>query len=134
MKEIRPKVFGTNSCLLAFVSREKTAAMLGVPILWLSTATAAAIKTKMRMRNWELETTPLSKVRHTSLPPSVSEKFSLRTRCMSRCAFASPLFEMGKGQVSMVSNRPEQSATHEMRQFEKERFNVVPTVFFAASV
>jgi len=50
MREIRPKVFGTSPCLLAIAPREKTAATLGVPFLWLSTATAAAIKIKIRIK------------------------------------------------------------------------------------
>src|SRR5712664_316037 len=99
------------------------------------------------------------------LPPSVSEKFSLRTRCMSRCAFASSPLKMGEVHVPRVSahevvclcilmrrtaslrpgfkgrkrsknppNRLGQSAAHELPQFKKEGFNVVPTVFFASRV
>jgi len=69
MREIPTKGVRHETLLGLHSSLEReTAAMLGVAFLWLSTATAAATKIKTRVKNRELETTPLSKVRAPLLP------------------------------------------------------------------
>jgi hypothetical protein len=66
-------MFGMKPCLAALIHREKAAAIFEISLLWLRVDTAATTEIKTDMKSWEVETTPLRKVRGTSFS-SASER------------------------------------------------------------